>query len=74
MGDLSWRFDEREYNYIKEVLDSGFASGTSGNMNTRLERAFAEKFWAKNLQLRLIPAQQRCILLYGHWTLVMAMR
>lgn len=43
MGDLSWRFDDREYNYIKEVLDSGFASGTSGNMNTRLERAFAER-------------------------------
>lgn len=47
MGDLSWRFDEREYQYIKEVLDSGFASGTSGNMNTRLERAFAEKFGQK---------------------------
>ena len=47
MGDLSWRFDEREYQYIKEVLDSGFASGTSGNMNTRLERAFAEKFGLK---------------------------
>lgn len=44
MGDLSWRFDEREYNYIKEVLDSGFASGTSGNMNTRLEAKFAERF------------------------------
>tara|TARA_Y100000591_G_scaffold333291_1_gene375399 strand:+ start:12667 stop:13869 length:1203 start_codon:yes stop_codon:yes gene_type:complete len=44
MGDLSWRFDEREYKYIKEVLDSGFASGTSGNMCTRLEQAFAKKF------------------------------
>lgn len=44
MGDLSWRFDEREYNYIKEVLDSGFASSTSGNMNSRLEKAFAERF------------------------------
>ena len=44
MGDLSWRFDQREYKYIKEVLDSGFASGTSGNMNTRLEQAFAEEF------------------------------
>lgn len=44
MGDLSWRFDEREYGYVKEVLDSGFASSTSGNMNTRLERAFAERF------------------------------
>lgn len=47
MGDLSWRFDEREYQYIKEVLDSGFASGTSGNMNSRLEKAFAEKFGQK---------------------------
>lgn len=44
MGDLSWRFDDREFAYIKEVLDSGFASGTSGSMNTRLERAFAERF------------------------------
>jgi perosamine synthetase len=44
MGNLSWRFDDREYDYIKEVLDSGFASGSSGNMNTRLERNFAERF------------------------------
>ena len=44
MGDLSWRFDEREYKYIKEVLASGFASSTSGNMNTRLEEAFASRF------------------------------
>lgn len=43
MGDLSWRFDEREYGYIKEVLDSGFASASSGSMNSRLEKAFAEK-------------------------------
>lgn len=47
MGDLSWRFDEREYRYVKEVLDSGFISGTSGNMNTRLERAFAGRFGMK---------------------------
>ena len=47
MGDLSWRFDEREYQYIKEVLDSGFASGTSGNMNTRLEKAFSKKIGRK---------------------------
>lgn len=44
MGDLSWRFGEKEYNYIKEVLDSGFASSTSGTMNSRLERAFASRF------------------------------
>jgi len=44
MGDLSWRFDEHELAYVKEVLDSGFASSTCGTMNTRLERAFAERF------------------------------
>ncbi|MBI4982284.1 MAG: DegT/DnrJ/EryC1/StrS family aminotransferase [Candidatus Omnitrophica bacterium] len=44
MGSLAWRFDEREYNYVKEVLDSGFASGTTGNMNSRLEHAFSKKF------------------------------
>lgn len=44
MGDLSWRFDKNEYNYIKEVLDSGFASGSSGNMNTRLEQAFSARY------------------------------
>ena len=47
MGDLSWRFDEREYQYIKKVLDSGFASSTSGGMNTLLEEAFASKFNSK---------------------------
>ena len=49
MGDLSWRFDEREYKYIKEVLDSGFASGTSGNMNSRLEKEFCKKFVQGNI-------------------------
>ena len=44
MGDLSWRFDENEYNYIKEVLDTGFASSTSGNMNAKLEENFAKRF------------------------------
>ncbi len=29
--------------YVREVLDSGFGSSTSGNMNQRYERAFAEK-------------------------------
>lgn len=44
MGNLAWRFNEKEYGYIREVLDSGFASGTSGDMNSRLERAFAARF------------------------------
>lgn len=44
MGNLSWRFDRREYEYVKEVLDSGFASSTCGTMNTRLEEEFAKRF------------------------------
>jgi len=44
MGDLSWRFDEQELNYVQEVLDSGFGSSTSGSMNSRFERAFADRF------------------------------
>ena len=40
----SWRFGQEELAYVKEVLDSGFAASTSGSMNQRLEKAFAEKF------------------------------
>ena len=47
MGNLAWRFDEREYAYIREVLDSGFASSTCGGMNTRLEEAFARRMGSK---------------------------
>lgn len=43
MSDLSWRFNNYERQYIEEVLSSGFASSTSGSMNTRLEKAFASK-------------------------------
>ncbi|MDP3954715.1 MAG: DegT/DnrJ/EryC1/StrS family aminotransferase [bacterium] len=43
----SWRFTGNELKYVKEVLDSGFGSSTSGNMNQRLERAFAERFGVK---------------------------
>ena len=38
----SWRFGDEEMGYLKEVLDSGFGSSTSGNMNQRYERAFAD--------------------------------
>lgn len=44
---LAWRFDYRERQYISEVLDSGFASSTSGTMNSRLEKAFANRFDSK---------------------------
>lgn len=43
----SWRFTGNELKYVKEVLDSGFGSSTSGNMNQRLESAFAERFGVK---------------------------
>jgi len=43
----TWRFTDREMNYVREVLDSGFGSGTSGSMNNRFEQAFAEKVGAK---------------------------
>jgi perosamine synthetase len=39
---LAWRFDEKERNYINEVLNSGFCSSTCGGMNTLFERKFAE--------------------------------
>ncbi|HOR28863.1 MAG TPA: DegT/DnrJ/EryC1/StrS family aminotransferase [Candidatus Sumerlaeota bacterium] len=47
MGSLAWRFDQRERIYINEVLDSGFASSTTGTMNQRLEAAFAARFGRK---------------------------
>ncbi len=47
MGGMAWRFSGRELEYVKEVLDSGFGSSTSGSMNQRLERAFAQRFGVK---------------------------
>lgn len=43
----SWRFQGNELNYVKEVLDSGFGSSTTGSMNQRLEKAFTRKFGVK---------------------------
>lgn len=43
----TWRFGKKEFVYIREVLDSGFGSSTSGNMCNRFERAFADKVGAK---------------------------
>ncbi len=43
----TWRFGDLEFNYVREVLDSGFGSSTSGSMNNRFESAFAEKIGAK---------------------------
>jgi perosamine synthetase len=43
----TWRFGEKEFRYLREVLDSGFGSSTSGSMNHRFEQAFAKKVGAK---------------------------
>ncbi|MDD5429060.1 MAG: DegT/DnrJ/EryC1/StrS family aminotransferase [Candidatus Omnitrophica bacterium] len=43
----TWRFGGNELKYLREVVDSGFGSGTSGSMNNRFEQAFAEKTGAK---------------------------
>lgn len=43
----TWRFGERELDYIREVIDSGFGSGTSGGMNNRFEEAFARAIGAQ---------------------------
>lgn len=39
-----FRFCGNELKYLKEVLDSGFISGTTGAMNKRLEEAFSSRF------------------------------
>lgn len=43
----TWRFSGNEMKYLREVVDSGFGSGTSGSMNNRFETAFAEKVGAE---------------------------
>lgn len=43
----TWRFSGNELDYIREVIDSGFGSGTSGSMNNRFEVAFAKEIGAK---------------------------
>jgi perosamine synthetase len=43
----TWRFSGNELKYVREVIDSGFGSGTFGDMNNRFEKAFAEKVGTK---------------------------
>lgn len=43
----TWRFSGNELQYLREVIDSGFGSGTSGGMNNCFEKAFAEKVGVK---------------------------
>ena len=43
----TWRFSGNELKYLREVIDSGFGSGTSGSMNNRFENTLAEQCGAK---------------------------
>ncbi len=43
----AWRFSGNEVKYVTEVLNSGFGSSTSGNMNQRFEAAFSKRFGTK---------------------------
>ena len=38
----TWRFNGNEKNYLDEVISGNMISSTSGNMNQRFEKAFAE--------------------------------
>ena len=38
------RVNEKEYQYVKEVLDAQFATSKGSMMTQRLEKLFAEKF------------------------------
>ncbi len=40
----SWRIGGKEYEYLRQLLDSGFPGAASVNFTARLEAAFAEKF------------------------------
>jgi perosamine synthetase len=43
----TWRFGKNEHRYIDEVFEAGEGSATSGSMNNRLEKVFAEKVGAQ---------------------------
>ena len=43
----NWRIDERELNYVKDVLTGGFPGGGGTNYVGKLEAAFAERFGVK---------------------------
>ena len=40
----SWRIGDTEYEYLRQLLDSGFPGSADVSFTARLEAAFAEKF------------------------------
>ncbi len=47
MLNQSWRISDKEYEYLKAVLDSGFPGSSTINFTAKLEQLFAEKFASK---------------------------
>jgi perosamine synthetase len=45
--DKGWRFRGNELKYVKEVIDAGFGSGTTGSKNLRVEQSFCKRFGIK---------------------------
>ena len=46
-GKRSWRIDEREHRYLKELLAGGFPGGSETNFVGRFEEAFAAVFGSR---------------------------
>lgn len=40
----SWRISEKEFQYVRELLEGGFPGSSTNNFIGRLEQAFADKF------------------------------
>lgn len=47
MLNQSWRIDNKEYEYLKAVLDNGFPGSSKVSFTAKLEQLFAEKFESK---------------------------
>ncbi len=47
MQKKSWRINEKEYEYLSAVLESGFPGSASVSFTAKLEKMFAEKFNSK---------------------------
>ena len=43
----SWRIGDKEFEYVRQVLESGFPGAANVSFTAKLEAAFAEKFACK---------------------------
>ena len=69
----TWRFIGNEKKYLNEVISGNMISSTSGNMNQRFEKAFAE--YAKvDYAVTFNSAPQLCTLHFMHVRYMRKMR